>query len=353
MNERLFPLSLAEVLDRTAQLYRSHFLVFFGVALIPVGTVLLLAAAPAALTSAWTAHGVAPGGLGSVMLSLSMLGFLGVFALPVCLGATVLGWAAMTHAAAEAFLGRPVSIGRAYGAAWRRGWSYLWLSILEVLLLGLAPVLVFAAALLLAIGLAAAGVNLGSPVLGFAGAGLMVLFAGGLAVFTGWMLLRICLAQPACVFERISAWRAIGRSAVLSRGTRGRIVLLFLLVLALAWVLSIALMFPLFVALALIPAARNPQNGPVMAMIFMFSLYAVMFLTQALTKPVYGIALTLFYFDQRIRTEGFDIVWMMEEAGMAAPPAPEPVPWLAPTLPRPEAALPELGPSLPNPGDPA
>jgi hypothetical protein len=37
---------------------------------------------------------------------------------------------------------------------------------------------------------------------------------------------------------------------------------------------------------------------------------------RALTKPVYGIALTLFYFDQRIRKEGFDIEWMMQKAGM-------------------------------------
>jgi hypothetical protein len=33
-------------------------------------------------------------------------------------------------------------------------------------------------------------------------------------------------------------------------------------------------------------------------------------------RPVYGIALVLFYYDQRIRKEGYDIEWMMEQAGL-------------------------------------
>ena len=41
MNESLHPLSLGEVLDRTAQLYRSRFLVYFGIAVIPTGTILI------------------------------------------------------------------------------------------------------------------------------------------------------------------------------------------------------------------------------------------------------------------------------------------------------------------------
>ena len=47
-----------------------------------------------------------------------------------------------------------------------------------------------------------------------------------------------------------------------------------------------------------------------------FAFYGAMFVVRALTKPVFGIGLTLFYFDQRIRKEGFDIEWMMQQAGM-------------------------------------
>jgi hypothetical protein len=52
-----------------------------------------------------------------------------------------------------------------------------------------------------------------------------------------------------------------------------------------------------------------------------FITYSAYFVVKAMTKPIYGIALTIFYFDQRIRKEGFDIEWMMQQAGMLAPTA--------------------------------
>jgi hypothetical protein len=51
---------------------------------------------------------------------------------------------------------------------------------------------------------------------------------------------------------------------------------------------------------------------------------------------MYATGLTLFYYDQRVRKEGYDIEWMMEAAGMAVPSAiptahlDEPNPELAP-----------------------
>ena len=41
-----------------------------------------------------------------------------------------------------------------------------------------------------------------------------------------------------------------------------------------------------------------------------------------LLAPIYPIAITLFYYDQRIRREGYDIERMMDEAGMIAPATP-------------------------------
>ena len=49
----------------------------------------------------------------------------------------------------------------------------------------------------------------------------------------------------------------------------------------------------------------------------------------ALASPLFPIAITLIYYDQRIRHEGYDIVRMMETAGMntiAALPAETPKP---------------------------
>ena len=33
--------------------------------------------------------------------------------------------------------------------------------------------------------------------------------------------------------------------------------------------------------------------------------------------PVFSIALVIFYYDQRVRKEGFDILWMMQQAGLS------------------------------------
>jgi len=66
------------------------------------------------------------------------------------------------------------------------------------------------------------------------------------------------------------------------------------------------------------------------------------FFTNSFIGPMYATGLTLFYYDQRIRKEGFDIEWMMQAAGMTVPalaaepgaaPVDEPEPPLAPESP--------------------
>ena len=42
----------------------------------------------------------------------------------------------------------------------------------------------------------------------------------------------------------------------------------------------------------------------------------VEFFTTTFIGPIYSTGLTLFYYDQRIRKEGFDIEWMMQAAGL-------------------------------------
>jgi hypothetical protein len=44
-------------------------------------------------------------------------------------------------------------------------------------------------------------------------------------------------------------------------------------------------------------------------------------MVSTITGPIYPIAITLFYYDQRIRLEGYDIERMMDAAGMNAPEA--------------------------------
>jgi hypothetical protein len=71
--------------------------------------------------------------------------------------------------------------------------------------------------------------------------------------------------------------------------------------------------------MVLMPGANNPQHAQAAAVATFFVDYGAAFAVQALTRPVYGIALMLFYYDQRIRQEGFDIEWMMLKAGLVVP----------------------------------
>jgi hypothetical protein len=158
----------------------------------------------------------------------------------------------------------------------------------------------------------------------------MLLLLAVLAAYAVWALLMLCLSFPACVVENASAWTAIKRGVSLSNGTRGRILVLYALGIALRWGLSTLLTVPAFLIVYLVPGLDTPQRARLVATILMLVVYCGSFAVRAFTKPVYVIAEMLFYYDQRIRKEGFDIEWMMRQAGMVD--APEAAPWM-PALP--------------------
>lgn len=325
MNETLRPLSLAEILDRTAQLYRSRFLVFLGITTIPAGTIFVFAAGIFAFI-AWMSANSRNGSSAADVVVWVFVALLAVLVVPVGLGVNALGAAAMSDASARMFLGEAVTIRNSYGNAWKRGWRYLGLYILQGLVIVAAPVAVFCAGfVVMVIGKIsgyAAGDN--SPLFG----GLLFLLFLLLGAFALWMLLRLCLAFPVCVVEQLSAWAALKRGTRLSQGTRGRIFVLYLMGMVLNWVLTWPVTFVVIVVVTLVPSLQGQKHAQLVGMLVVFTLYGSYFAVKALIKPIYGIALTIFYFDQRIRKEGFDIEWMMHQAGMveAGTGAPAPAP---------------------------
>jgi hypothetical protein len=329
MNDRLHPMTLSEILDRTAQLYRSRFFVFFGIGVIPAGTVLVSAATLFAVL-AWIGSAGAASSVPSMVLASMTFLFGSLVALPACLGTTALGAAAMSDAAARLFLGEKISIFESYKTAWKRGWRYLGLYVLKALIIAGAPTVVgFVFLIFVSVGSALLARQLGAGGQLLLGV-FMFLFFVLVVSYVIWMLLRLCLSFPVTVVEQLSATDSLKRASMLSGGTRGRIFVLYLLGMVLGWVLAVGVAVPAFIGLALIPSLKGPQHSETLGMAMMFVSYGSTFAVQAFTKPVYAIALTLFYFDQRIRKEGFDIEWMMHQAGMVAPPAPEPetIPWL-------------------------
>jgi hypothetical protein len=317
MNEALHPLRLGEILDRTAQIFRSRFLVFMGIATIPAGTMFVFLAAIFGLV-AWISPNASSDLFSAHLAVWALVILLSILILPASLGSTALGEAAMCDAAARVILGHPITIRGAYKAAWKFGWRYVGLLLLQGLAVMVGPgvVLVVASVVMVATRVSGYATNDSSPLFG----GIIFLLIVVLGAFAVWMLLRVCLAFAASVVEGATAWNALKRSTRLSDGTRGRILVLYILGILLNQILTWVIAFPAIIVLALIPSLQGQAHAQLLGIMTLFVTYGAMFGVRALTKPVYGIALTLFYFDQRIRKEGFDIEWMMQQAGMVAVP---------------------------------
>jgi hypothetical protein len=133
-------------------------------------------------------------------------------------------------------------------------------------------------------------------------------------IYAIWMALRYSLAIPASVVENLKARVAIRRSIDLTRGARGRIFVLGLLIAVIQIGLIAITQLPFF--MMVFKDIKQHAQLPVWIQI---AQQFVTFLTTSFIGPMYATGLTLFYYDQRIRKEGFDIEWMMQAAGLTVP----------------------------------
>ena len=319
MNETLRPLTLGEILDRTAQLYRRNFLLFAGIAAAPTGVLIAAVVAVGALIAAvpgvTTKGTMSPDLLAGVfVVALLLVG------LPVMLAATVISQAGLTRAAVSAHLGERLTIRATLKGLWPRFWRYLWLLILQAIFVGLIPgaIATVLVAVLAYIASRAGNGAAADVVSGF----LVFVVFGTLAVVVVFRALEYSMAMAACVVEGNTAWDSLNRSLKLSRGTRGRIFLMALLVWALSIALSMITYIPMLIVVATVTAVgHGAEYAAVATVVAEIMNLLINFALQTLITPVYITALVLLYFDQRVRTEGYDIERMMEQAGLtgAAP----------------------------------
>jgi hypothetical protein len=319
MSEPLRPYTLGEILDRTMQLYRRNFLLFAGSAAPPsvvMVAMLLAIAAVVGFFARASVGGVKAHGVAVAMVLIAVL----AVAVPAEMGATVVSQAALVRAAISAHMGQKLRIREAIKSVWPRFWRYFGLLLLQMLFVVIIPGAIAGAAIGAAIALAAVARNsglAGGAAVGFSTFFIFVIVAAA-AVAVVELLLVYSLAMPACVAEQMPAWAAMQRSVKLTKGTRGRIFLMLLLIWALSVVVSTAAYIPMFIVTVVVSAmGHGAQYAVVLIVIAEIVNVLVNFAVQVLVTPVYATALVLLYFDQRIRTEGYDIEWMMEQAGLA------------------------------------
>jgi hypothetical protein len=312
MSEHLRPLRLGEILDRTAQLYRRNLLTFAGTAAAPTAITVLVIAGAGGTGAALGRQVSASNPFGLPVLLLVLLILLGV---PLILGTAVVSQAALTRAAVGAHMGQPLKILAALKSVWPRFWRYLWLLILQGIVVAGIPcvILVGLIALISGLGVFAAGSTVLAALVGFF---TFVFFAAAIAYMI-LCALRIAMSLAVCVVEDKPAWDSIKRAASLSKGARGRIFVMFLLVWALCVVLSMIGYVPTAIVVGVASAAGQGNRYAAIAVVVAEIVNILLnFTIQTLIMPVYVIALVLFYYDQRVRTEGYDIEWMMEQAGL-------------------------------------
>ncbi len=319
METTLRPLSLGEILDRTAQLYRTNFLLFAGIAAAYAAVALIIN-----LVSVFLLEGYKGSRIGSALSwQMQLLSWSGLIVMMIV--SNVAG-AANNRAVAWVHLGEPATIRGAYRSVLPHVGRYLGLGTLK-LLIAWSPVLViygvFQASLIHFVNkgvmprpgevpVPSTTPNPDSLAFGLITIGIGILIWPVL-IYAVFMALRYALALPASVVENLKLRAAMRRGIALSKGSRGRIFVLWLLVSVVEF-MALALTQAFFVMYSV----RHHYQLPVGLRIVQ---QVVAFFTNSFVGPILAIGTTLFYYDQRIRKEGFDIEWMMAAGGLAiAPP---------------------------------
>ena len=290
----LRPLSTGEILDRTFLLYRSRFWLYVGLSSLAAGVSVLGSIGKIAYL-----HFKTPAA-GAASTAVVVSSVLTVVAMILSFVAYSVTQAATVSAVSSVYLGEETSIGRAFGAVrghWLRycliamwqGWSASW---------------IFALMIVPAIAIPAMGVRSLGWLVG------TMMFVGFASLIYGVVAyLRNSLAIPAAVMEDLRVRGAMKRSKQLAAGRMGAIFLLYLLLFALYMVVGM-LQMP-FALLLLHSRSAEYVLTQVIALV-------VAFLCNAMVGPVGAIALCLFYIDQRVRKEAFDIEFLMSKTAAPA-----------------------------------
>ena len=262
--ERPLPLrqmGIGEIIDAAVKLYRRDWLALIGIAAFVL--------VPATFIEVWVTQTI----FGSVAATATPSNELVIQSLAVTLVIIAVElliiqpflYAAITRAAADAYLGESVSVDRTYRYALTRLLAILWISILASIV----------------------------TIIGF-----ILLIIPGIIV-----LVRLTLTAPVLVVEDVRGTKALGRSWRLTKGHFWRVLGLLVLSALIASVGAAIITIPTqFAAVAL-----GEGGWPVAAL---GSALATVLIT-----PFSSLIVVLLYFDMRIRKEGFDIEVMAQELG--------------------------------------
>ena len=309
----LRPLTTSELIDRGFALYRAHFAGFLLLAL-------LCQSAPLLGQILATACKLNPTQDDLVEFPPSLFTKLGAL-IAIALVAQVVVFCfevVITFYIADAYLGKIPSVKESLRKFTTCIFSSIWTCILNRVLIGITfvfPALAFVAFYLCTLVYPPQTLF---PLIVFGGLGVLLFVASLAPVLVVFM--RLMTTLPALALEGLSGWKAVKRSAALVRYDPGlgflywgemrlSFLLLPLFIIELMILMLTSLPLTLHQIGEVMRHGSGGQIAPPPDSVMILS-QILTFLAGSLILPLYSIATTLFYYDIRIRREGFDLEFM-------------------------------------------
>jgi hypothetical protein len=304
-----YGMTFGQTLERILHLLRAHWKPFLVIGLLPVG--LLFAFQSLFFFASYLAGAFAHSAprLNTPVFLWTVLPA-GLLFLPVLLLVYGLYYGASTYASLQADHGLKFTVGDALGHSWSRIGRYAWLTLLRSLIVAI-PVIVIILIFLIASPLLILGHSVtANPALVFLLVPIGTLFFLGAFVYSIYISLRLSLAFSACVHENLTARQSITLSGALTRGAKGRIFLVVLVIYAISYACLMVAYSLLGILVFAVGAVANlgdiqhasPLAVAMIALAGLFSL-AVFFLWMALLLAAYSIAFAVLYRDQCLRRD--------------------------------------------------
>jgi hypothetical protein len=308
----LRPLTLGELLDRTFSLYRANFWLFVGIMAIPSAfSIPFNVAFMSARGSVFTGTPATPAGAASLFLFVAITLIFAWVAYSLAIGAA-------TFAVSEAYLGRKVTVRGSFSKVRGQFWKIV--SVVSVALLRAMGMFLLVEGIgvgfvagIIAISFSLAGRSAPRTILPIImGIGFVLAYLAGICLWLVWSL-RYAVSIPALLIERLGVLAALRRSVQLTKGRRWQLLVAVMLCSIIAYVGVIVFQGP-FLA-AMIFASR--EGSPPEWLVFASSVFGA--IGGSITGSVLMIVLVLCYYDTRIRTEAFDLQFMISALDRPAP----------------------------------
>ncbi|HZR27490.1 MAG TPA: hypothetical protein VFA71_01815 [Terriglobales bacterium] len=265
----LRPLSIGEILDRTFSLYRDHFKLFVGIFIFPQ-----LALFGVTLGMQVILHSVSSSPSAAMIAGLGILLYIPVFLVTIMV-TYALGQAATVYAVSQVYLERSTTISQTYSFIKSRFWSIVGVVVLISVASSVSAVI-----------------------------GLLALLVGAI-VLPILIVLYSSLAVPVTVLEGRDPIESIKRSYYLVKDDLGRIFLIWVLFFAIQVAAGALITLPTIVF-----AAIFQQHGQPPLWLSVLSDFGE-FIVGIMVRPLFTIAFSIAYYDERVRKEAFDMQFMM------------------------------------------